>query len=77
MMQFDNASTHRAHQCSELIRNCNLISIKAPPYSPDLNPIEVKFISILLKTQFILILELLTGKQLIGYHRPFFKRLRV
>lgn len=41
ILHHDNASTHRAHQCSELIRNCNLISIKAPPYSPDLNPIEV------------------------------------
>ena len=37
----DNASTHRAGQCRDLLRNCHLTYIKSPAYSPDLNPIEV------------------------------------
>ena len=37
----DNASTHRAFQCADLLRDSSLLSIKAPAYSADLNPIEV------------------------------------
>ena len=36
----DHASTHRAQQCTELLRICQLANIKAPSYSPDLNPIN-------------------------------------
>ena len=42
LLHQDNASTHRAQKCTEILRICKLTNIKAPAYSPDLNPIEVK-----------------------------------
>jgi transposase len=43
ILHHDNASTHRAAICTQILNKANVFSIKAPPYSPDLNPVEVFF----------------------------------
>ena len=37
----DNAATHRTFHCMNLMNISHLRTIKAPAYSPDLNPIEL------------------------------------
>ena len=41
ILHHDNATNHRALRCTNILREANLFSIKSPPYSPDLNPVEV------------------------------------
>ena len=39
----DNLSSHKGPRASEIIRDCGAWPLFLPPYSPDLNPIEMAF----------------------------------
>ena len=39
----DNASVHHTHPIQSLLKDCGILAIFLPPYSPDYNPIELAF----------------------------------
>ena len=39
----DNCSIHRIQEVTDLLNNAGILTIFLPPYSPDMNPIELTF----------------------------------